>query len=88
MLVRPTAYDISGVRVPIRAEALRPGIRTQLRSREAWWGAGGRERMARRRTNAIRPHDQASWRVEAKPTPFGAVARITMGSLQRGARWS
>jgi hypothetical protein len=66
--VRPTAHNISGVRVPIRAEALRPGIRTQLRSREAWWRAGGGERMARRRTNAIRPHGQVSWRVQAKPT--------------------
>ena len=66
--VRPTAHDISGVEVSIRAEALRPGIRTQLRGREAWWGAGGGERMARRRTNAIRPHDQVSWRVQAKPT--------------------
>jgi hypothetical protein len=34
--------------------------------------------MARRRTNVIRPHDQASWRVEAKPTPSGR---------QRAPRW-
>ena len=78
--VRPTAHDISGVRVPIRAEALRPGIRTRLRSREATWRAGGGERTARRRTNVIRPHDQASWRVQAKPTLFGAAARTTLGS--------
>ena len=49
------------------------------------WGAGGGEWMARRRTNVIRPHDQASWRIKAKPTDalfsrMASVACITMGS--------
>lgn len=86
--VRPAAHDINGVRVPVQAEALRPGIRTQLRSREVTWRAGGGERMARRRTNVIRPRDQASWRVQAKPTLERVVARTTMGSRSRDARWS
>ena len=40
--------------------ALRPGIRTQLRRREAAWGAGGGELVARRSTNVIRFHGQTS----------------------------
>ena len=36
--------------------------------------------MARRRTNVIRPHDQASLLSMTKPTLYGVTAGTTMGS--------
>jgi len=43
----------------------RPGIRAQLRRREAGWGAGGGELAARRRTNVMRRDGPSSKRSRA-----------------------
>ena len=61
----PISARIRGVQVPIQAEALRPGIRAQLRHREVPWRAGGGELVARRRTNVIRPDGPVSTRARA-----------------------
>jgi hypothetical protein len=61
----PISARIRGVQVPTQAEALRPGIRAQLRRREVPWRAGGGELVARRRTNVIRPDGPVSKRARA-----------------------
>jgi hypothetical protein len=56
--------------------------------REAWVESRGRERMARRRTNAIRPHDQVSWRVmrsqpgDAVGRPWAACTTVPMKAVK------
>jgi hypothetical protein len=89
--VRPTAHHISRVEVPTQAEALRPGIRTRLRRREARWRAGGGERTARRRTNVIRRDGSASLRTVAKPTPYSGGSDhddgLPMKAWSRSVAW-